>query len=320
ALETGRFYAERGARQFSGRYSIGYWPWELAQWPEDWTLVFGLVDDVWVSTTHIRDSLLTAEPAFTKPLQVMPLVVEVADAPRLRAPATRRTTRKRFKLPARATLFCFSFDLNSSIHRKNPQAVVESFLRAFPLEQYPVDHVGLVVKVQVPRKLHRAWEQLKRIASADPRIHIIEGSLPRADLLALYAACDCFVSLHRAEGFGRGLAEALQLGLHLIATDYSGNTDFCRRAEFTDQVSAVPWRWVKVKPGQYPYAEGQRWANPDIPAAAAAMRRFVDNPPRAATPPPEGWPCFSARELGETYAARLREIVERRRTGLKALP
>lgn len=110
---------------------------------------------------------------------------------------------------------------------------------------------------------------------------------------------------------GRGTIKGLRpllSDLHLIATDYSGNTDFCRRPEFTDQVSAVPWRWVKVKPGQYPYAEGQRWANPDIPAAAAAMRRFVDNPPRAATPPPEGWPCFSARELGRLYAARLQEI------------
>jgi len=309
ALETGRFYAERGLHQFAGRYNIGYWPWELSQWPQDWTLVFELVDEVWVSSAHIRDALLTAQaPPFGKPLQVMPLVVEVPEAARLRKPGVRAATRRRFGLPASAQLFCFSFDLNSSIHRKNTQAVVEAFLHAFPPGQPMAGQVGLVVKVQPPRRTHRAWERLKATAAADPRIHIVEGSLPRDELLALYAACDCFVSLHRAEGFGRGLAEALQLGLHLITTDYSGNTDFCRRPEFAGQVSLVPYRLVKVRQGQYPYAEGQVWANPSVAAAAAAMRRFVDGPPPNAQVPDGGWPCFRAAELGALYAARLREV------------
>ena len=90
--------------------------------------------------------------------------------------------------------------------------------------------------------------------------------------MALYAACDVFVSLHRAEGFGRGLAEALQLGLHLITTDYSGNTDFCHRPEFVGQISRVPHRLVRVRKGQYPYADGQYWASPNLAAAARAMR------------------------------------------------
>lgn len=114
--------------------------------------------------------------------------------------------------------------------------------------------------------------------------------------------------MSRAEGFGRGLAEALQLGLHLIATDYGGNTDFCRRPEFANQTSLVPWRWAAVRAGQYPYGEGQRWANPDVSAAAAAMRRFVEQPPPPAKVPRGGWSCFRAQELGQQYAARLREI------------
>jgi glycosyltransferase involved in cell wall biosynthesis len=309
ALETGRFYAERGRQQFAGRYNIGYWPWELEQWPKDWSLVFGLVDEVWVSTSHIRDALLTArDPAFEKPLHVMPLVVEVPGAPQLRSASARRATRAHHGLPASARLFCFAFDLNSSIHRKNPQAVVQAFRRAFPASLYTAAEVGLVVKVQPPRRPHRAWESLKRLAAQDPRIHIVEQSLPRRELLGLFAACDCFVSLHRAEGFGRGLAEALQLGLHVITTDYSGNTDFCRRPEFAGQVSAVPWRWAAVRAGQYPYGEGQRWANPDVTAATTAMRRFVEQPPPPPKVPCGGWPCFSARELGEKYAARLREL------------
>lgn len=310
APETGRFYAERGQSQFASRYNIGYWPWELSHWPNDWAMFSSLVDEVWVSTAHIRSALRTARsPAFAKPVHVMPLVVEVPpDAARLRAPAARRAVRVRFGLPADAQLFCFAFDLNSSIHRKNPQAVVEAFVRAFPPGQPLAAQVGLVVKVQPPRRKHRAWERLKAIAAADPRICVVEGSLPRDELLALYAACDCFVSLHRAEGFGRGLAEALQLGLHLITTDYSGNTDFCRRPEFAGQVSLVPYRLVKVRPGQYPYAEGQVWANPSVAAAATAMRRFVERPPLAPAVPAGGWPCFAAADLGAVYAARLRDI------------
>jgi glycosyltransferase involved in cell wall biosynthesis len=309
ALETGRFYAEHGLRQFAGRYNIGYWPWELSQWPRDWTLAFGLVDEVWGSTAHIRNSLLTARaPAFGKPLHVMPLVAEVPNAAHLRQPEMRAHTRKRFGLPKSARLFCFSFDLNSSIHRKNPQAVVDAFVRAFPPSDRYAGEVGLVVKVQSPRRPHRTWGRLKALAAADSRIHIIEGSLPRDDLLALYAACDCFVSLHRAEGFGRGMAEALQLGLHLIATDYSGNTDFCRRPEFSEQVSLVPFRLTKVRPGQYPYGEGQVWASPSLAAAAAAMRRFVEMPQSAPKVPAYGWPCFSAAELGAVYATRLRQV------------
>lgn len=310
ALEHCRFYAERGRRQFSGRYNIGYWPWELSQWPLEWTPAFDLVDEVWVSSTHIRDALMSAQsPSFDKPVTVMPLVVEVpSDAFHLREPGSRVLTRKRFGLPLAARLFCFSFDLNSSIHRKNPQAVADAFERAFPHDEYSAEQVGLVVKVQLPSRHHPAWEALKRLASSDGRIHIVEATLSRRDVLALYASCDCFVSLHRAEGFGRGLAEALQLGLHLIATDYSGNADFCRRPEFVDQVTLVPCRLVKVRPGQYPYAEGQLWANADTRFAAQAMKRFVKSAQGQVRVPAGGWPCFGAAELGATYGERLTAI------------
>jgi len=312
ALETGRFYAERGRRQFRGRYNIGYWPWELSNWPADWKLVFDLVDEVWVSTTHIKGSLLSARgPRFTKPIRIMPLVVQIPPSfQKTRSMENLRSERKRHRLPVSEKLFCFSFDLNSSIHRKNPSAVVKAFQKAFPAESYFLGKVGLVVKVQAPKRVNSAWEELKKLANTDRRIHIIEGTLPRDQLLALYKSCDCFVSLHRAEGFGRNLAEALQLGLHVIATDYSGNTDFCRRPEFRDQVSLIPYRLIKVRKGQYPYAEGQVWANPSVAAAAKAMRDFVERPNSSYKVPRGGWPAFRASILGQQYRDRLEEIYQ----------
>ena len=306
ALETGRFYAERGGTQFSGRYSIGYWPWELSKWPESWNLTHPLVDEVWVSTNHIQAAL---QPAFAGPIQVMPLVVTPEKGSgQLRKSVQRVATRLSFRLPLKARLFCFAFDLNSSIHRKNPQACIEAFLRAFPPGELTRDQVGLVIKTHIPKKGHREWEKLKSLAAIDDRIHIIEGTLPRSDLMALYAGCDVFVSLHRAEGFGRGIAEALQLGLHVIATDYSGNTDYCHLPEFSKQISLIPFRLVKVRAGQYPYAAAQLWASPNVNAAAQAMRTCQQAKSMSYQVPRGGWPCFSAKVLGKLYGQRLQNI------------
>lgn len=302
AEEHGRYYAEHGSAQWRGRYTIGYWPWELGAWPAQWRMLLGLVDEVWVSSRHTYDALA---PVCDRPLQLMPMAVDVGELPaaldHVQRDAARAATRQRHALPAQATLFCFAFDLKSSVARKNPQACVNAFLQAFPPEQYPPQRVGLVIKVHPPTGRNRAWEQLRRLAAQDARIHLVVATLPRPDLLALYQACDCFVSLHRAEGFGRGLAEALQLGLHLITTGYSGNVDFCAGP----QVDLVRYRLVKLRPGQYPHGEGQQWAEPDVAHAAELMRRFVDHGQHAA---PRAWPQFSLPVIGQAYRQRLLEI------------
>lgn len=312
AQEQGRFYAERGAAQWAGRYTIGYWPWELSRWPQEWAQLLHLVDEVWVSTHHTRQAVEPVCAALPRPLpvHVMPMAVELGPVAR----GSRAAWRQRWGLPPQARLMVFTFDLNSSIHRKNPQAVVQAFVRAFPAEQWSREQVGLVIKVHPPRRPHTAWERLKQQAAQDARLHIIEETLPRPELLALYRACDAFVSLHRAEGFGRGIAEALQLGLHVITTGYSGNVDFCSAPEFAHMVEQVRHRPIKVRKGQYPYGEGQVWANADIAHAAACMQSFVQRyPPGPAQAPPHrvpqgGWPVFSAAVVGQRYAARLAEI------------
>jgi glycosyltransferase involved in cell wall biosynthesis len=296
AEENGRFYAEKGGSQFLGRYNIGYWPWELSQWPKDWGTILNLVDEVWVSTQHTYDAL---SPVCDKPLFLMPLAVDLGE---ITAFPTRHTARLHFGLPETAKLFCFAFDLNSSVDRKNPQACVDAFLAAFPTDQFSVDDVSLVIKVHKPKQHNAAWERLKLLAAQDSRIHIIEATLTRPDLLALYQACDCFISLHRAEGYGRGLAEAMQLGLHIICTGYSGNVDFCK-PPFADLVN---YTLVPLTAQQYPHSTGQVWAEPDVSHAASLMRAFVLD---GHTPPSQqDWPQFSVNTLGEVYKKRLLEI------------
>jgi len=302
ALENGRYFAERGSAQFAGRYNIGYWPWELGRWPRQWEAMVELVDEVWVSSRHTYDALA---PLCAKRLHVMPMAVELGE---VRAFRSRKAARQHFRLPEKARLFCFSFDLNSSVHRKNPQACIDAFLKAFPKKELDGDKVGLVIKAHRPARRNAGWETLKRLAAKDARIHIIEATLSRPDLLALYQACDCYLSLHRAEGFGRGIAEALQLGLHVITTDYSGNADFCR----PPHADLVRYRLIKVKKGQYPYGEGQVWADADVGHATELMRNFVVR--RAKNPARAAWPEFSAATVGRRYRRRLKEIC-RERTG-----
>ena len=98
--------------------------------------------------------------------------------------------------------------------------------------------------------------------------------MSRPEVNGLIAATDAFVSLHRSEGFGFGLAEAMLLGKPAIGTDYSGNTDFLNRATGYP----VPYELVPVGSGEYPDHEGQVWAEPDIAAAARAMAAIVDDP------------------------------------------
>lgn len=302
AIEHGRFYAERGRSLIDGRYNIGYWPWELGLWPDEWKELTRLVDEVWVSSTHTFGALASE---LSVPVLLMPMAVDLG--------RVARKSRADFGLPEGARLFCFSFDLKSSIHRKNPHACVEAFLRAFPKGKgrkgggkEEVPEVGLVIKVHPPRGRSAAWAELKALAARDKRIHIIEETLSRPDLLALYKACDCFVSLHRAEGFGRNLAEALALGLHVIATGYSGNTDFCQ----PPHCDLVRYRLVKVRKGQYPYGEGQVWAEPDVEHAAGLMRQF------AARPAPRKRPAldraYSVESVGQNYRLRLAQVAQKR--------
>jgi hypothetical protein len=329
AQENGRQFLESKAGLYGGRYNIGYWPWELSGWPKDWELSFDLVDEVWVSTWHTYQSLADICP---KPLIHMPMAVDLPEVRRFRS---RAYARKHFKLPASATLYCFSFDLNSSIHRKNPQACVDAFIKAFPKRQYSADQVGLVIKVHTPKEPHPVWDKLKKLVARDPRIHIVEGTLPKAELLALYKACDSFLSLHRAEGFGRGIAEALQLGLHVITTGYSGNVDFCK----PPHAELVNYTLIPIEKGQYPFSDGQVWADPDINHAAELMQRFFaqrqpqagttntaqnpQQPPHPQHPPHPSpsktssatiplakadWSAFSGETVGKRYKQRLEQI------------
>jgi glycosyltransferase involved in cell wall biosynthesis len=188
--------------------------------------------------------------------------------------------RERWNLGPRSTVFAISFDTGSDIERKNPWAGIEAFRRAFPVQ----GDVQLVVKMKpwpgVPEYQALA-AQLKARVAGDGRVVVVEEDLRYEDVLQLYASCDVMVSLHRSEGLGLHLMEAMSLGRVAVATNWSGNTDFM------DPGNSVPinFRLVPVAPRHPHYASevgrpGQVWADPDVDAAAEALRALHANPDR----------------------------------------
>ena len=296
ALEHLRLFVMRGAELFHDRYTIGYWPWELHNWPANWEHCFNLIDEAWASSRHIEQAMRRSSQV---PVHWMPMAVRLPPEVDLSAPRQRA----RFGLPQNKILFVFSFDGNSFISRKNPLGVLEAFQRAFTKAD---QHVGLVIKCMRPDPHNPLWQQIKVAAHHDARIYVIDAILDKVDVLELYRACDCFVSLHRAEGFGRGIAEALLLGLEVIATDHGGNTDFCRSAG----ARLIPCTMTPLNVDDYVESSGQLWAEPDIKAATQALAEVADQAyGKKGFYPPEReellTDLFSPASVGASYHRRL---------------
>jgi glycosyltransferase involved in cell wall biosynthesis len=179
--------------------------------------------------------------------------------------------RRDFGLDEDAFVFLSTFDFNSSFWRKNPLGAIAAFRMAFP---DPEDRVQLLIKSSNGKGYPKLLAQLLDAAAADRRIIVRDEVMEKQHLQSLHRCADCFVSLHRAEGFGLALAESMALAKPVIATGWSGNMEF-----MTEQNSLpVPYTLLPIPPGQYPHAHGQRWAEPDLREAAHHMRRLATDP------------------------------------------
>lgn len=248
-----------GKEAFTGHHNIGLWLWELERFPRDWRRAFDLVDEVWTPTSFVHDAIAAATD---KPVLRMPAAVELS-------PPT-GMDRAYFGLPPDEFVFLFSYDFNGFASRKNPEAVIAAFQQAFD------DHstkARLLVKSTNGERFPDRFEALQRSVADDPRIEVRDGFLSRKAMHGLQNAIDCFVSLHRSEGFGLGLAECMYLGKPVIATGYSGNMDFMDR----ENSLPVDFRMISLHAGDYPYWQGQQWAEPDVAHAARLMRQVFDN-------------------------------------------
>ena len=230
---------QKGAAVFEGYRNIGWWPWELAVFPKAWQpYAFELVDEVWASSQFLFDMY---KKATHKPVKLVPLAVSVE--------RMKPYPRSHYGLPEKKFLFLYIFDFNSSVARKNPVAAVQAFKQAFAPTD---DGVGLVLKTMNAKTNDSKWRQFLSECQTDKRVQIITETLDRSTILGMINACDAYVSLHKAEGYGRTLAEAMLLGKPVIATNYSGNVDFMMDGSFPVEYNLLPveedeYQWFDLR-------------------------------------------------------------------------
>lgn len=249
---------ELGDAFFRGRYVIGQWFWELEQAPPWFAPAFRYVDEIWAPTRFIEKTIRSVAPRRVTVVHMPPPIV----APQVSATVT--------GIDRGPYTFLFVFDYLSVMRRKNPIGLIETFIEAFP----DVGSARLVVKTINSEFRVEEAESVRWAARNRPDIEIIDEYRSRSEVARMMADSDCYVSLHRSEGLGLTIAEAMALGKPVIATNYSGNTDF-----MTEDVSiAIPWTRVEVGDGAEGYPPDATWAEPDRSSAVRAMRHLASNP------------------------------------------
>lgn len=252
-----------GIEWFLQRYNIGYWYWELEDFPRKWKDSARCFDEIWVASDFCFHSI---SKAVSIPVRKMPPSIEVKIA--------RSYSRDYFGLMESSFVFLYVFDFLSIIERKNPQAIITAFKKAFG--GYDEKEVTLVLKLTNPDKNKSSYSDVLKGAEGLP-IKIIDNYLESDELYGLISVSDCYLSLHRSEGFGLPIAEAMYLGKPAIATAYSGNMEF-----MNDKNSLlVKYDMKKIEKTAGPYKKGNYWAEPDIKHAAGLMRQIFEDRKKA---------------------------------------
>ncbi|MDQ5978818.1 MAG: hypothetical protein QG602_1792 [Verrucomicrobiota bacterium] len=248
-----------GAGFRRGRYNIAYWAWELPEFPEAWVHHADHFDEIWTPSRFTTEAIAQKVPL---PVLTMPHAIGFT--------RPQGDFRAKYGLPADKFLFLFLYDLNSYSERKNPAAVIEAFRRSGLAGR----GAALVIKVHnVPRNPDDFTRLREAVASLSGTT-LITQTLSRTEIYELESACDCFVSLHRAEGFGLAVAECMYLGKPVLSTDWSGTTDFVR----PERACPVRASLVTLEKNHGPYTKGQVWAEPDVDHAAWWMQQLHGDP------------------------------------------
>ncbi|MEP5766282.1 MAG: glycosyltransferase family 4 protein [Halieaceae bacterium] len=278
-----------------GRYNIGYWAWELEEFPDEWLPAIALLDEIWVPSDFCREAIAAKADI---PVVCIPHSITV---PTIEATASAAD----FDLPADGVRFLTMFDALSIPERKNPLAAIAAFKQA--QADAEID-AHLVIKVSNLDKTPDHGDQLRQEVGADPNMTLLEGYFSHDEIYRLIACCDAFLSTHRAEGFGLGLAEAMALGRAAVATGWSGNLQFMR----PDNSVLLDYELVPLQVDLGPYRRGQLWAEPSVAVTAERIVKLSQQPQRLRELGDLGRKTmaeeFSSQAIGAQIAARLEAL------------
>lgn len=290
ADETPRVLASLG-NALDGRANVGFWNWELPELPDAWAPAADRLDEVWVPSAFVQKAVSAKVKC---PVVRMPPAIAFEVAPGAR--------RADFGLPDDALVFVTQCDVLSVLERKNPAGAIEAYRRAFPAP----GRARLVVKINNGQHAPAEVAGLASLAGGRPDIVLLDRILSREQMLQLLSVSDALVSLHRSEGFGLAIAEAMFLGKPVVVTGWSGNADFTTHANalIVDHV---------IRPLERdfgPYRKGARWAEPDLDHAARHLRELLETPQLAARVGADGQRTIREEYSPAALAARYRERVD----------
>lgn len=247
------------------KYRIGFWHWELPEFPDDYLPWFDIVDEIWVPSRFVFDAIAPKSP---KPVQIIPLPL---DDTILKPPPPNR---EKFNIPKDKIVFLITFDFYSILERKNPIAGIRAFSKLMDDEKLR-NKVHLIVKVSNqhadPQGNGNLQKELESIDS--DKITLINSVLSRFDMIQLINSCDSLISLHRSEGFGLHLAEAMAMGKAVVATNWSGNTDFMN----SKNSYPVDFELYEIEERQGPYKEGNLWAKASESNAIENIKQIINS-------------------------------------------
>lgn len=290
ADEIGRVEAVLRLDELHGR-RIGLWFWELSRFPERWAGSFDSVDEVWTASEFARASI---QGGTDKPVRNVPLAIEVPSHPT-------RFTRRSLGLPDDGFLFLANFDYLSVHKRKNPIGVIQAYTAAFGEN----DGARLVIKSINGSRRPLDAEHVKSYAGHRRDIVFLDEYTSSAGMKAMIELADCYVSLHRSEGYGLNMSDAIARRTPVIATGYSGNLDFMT----PDTAALIPFDLVEVGNGADPYDADAVWADPDVAAAVSAMREIFANQETAAAMAECAFLDATSRFSADVVAQQVRELL-----------
>lgn len=290
-----------GAEYMQGRYNIAAWAWELDRFPAKWIDRMAFYDEIWVMSSFVANALAPLAPI---PVVRIPPVLSVGRV------GSRAQGRQGLDVSPGDFVFLFVFDFHSHLARKNPLSAIDAFKLAFESG----DPASLVIKCvngdADPGGLSAVFERAR-----GSRIFIYDGYWPDQAMQNLFASCDAYVSLHRSEGLGLTIAEAMALGKPVIATGWSGNMDLMN----VSNSFPVPFRLVEVQESVGPYRAGEMWAEPSVRDAAELMRYVFEHREEATARGEAGHreieTHYSEADIASLISQRLEAIRVRRDPG-----
>lgn len=248
----------KGTAYFKQRHNIACWFWELSTFPRNWKSSFDYYQEIWVASGFCQESI-----AAQAPIPVVKMIQPV-----LIDPAKVNPDRSRLGLPQDKFIYGFVFDYMSVFERKNPLGIINAFKLAFEDREDVLLLIKSINGNQVPDQVERLHQ-----AARGSNIQFIDGYLARDEVINLVSSLDSYVSLHRSEGLGISMAQAMYLKKPVIATGYSGNMEFMNH----NNSFLVRYQFAEIQENLGPYTKGQHWAEPDVEHAAELMRLVFDN-------------------------------------------